>query len=79
MSCHEVVFVVKSQDQPLLSCLEKLQISDLMKLAKNCDGSIKLEKRSFSQLKHLQIEHCPQLVNMFKCSVFLKSLETLQI
>ncbi|PIA27225.1 hypothetical protein AQUCO_08200028v1 [Aquilegia coerulea] len=78
--CHamKVVFSVRF-NQSLLSCLEKLQIYDLKKLTNMCVSSIKLDKRSFSQLKHLQIEHCPQLVNMFSCSVFLKSLEVLQI
>ncbi|PIA27222.1 hypothetical protein AQUCO_08200025v1 [Aquilegia coerulea] len=83
--CHamKVVFFARfndlPQDQPWLSCLEKLQIYDLKKLTNMCVSSIKLDKISFSQLKHLQIEHCPQLVNMFSCSVFLKRLEVLQI
>ncbi|KAF5195166.1 disease resistance protein (TIR-NBS-LRR class) [Thalictrum thalictroides] len=80
----KVVFFVGSsdwaEDQPLLRCLEKLQISNLMKLTSMCVvSSQKLENGSFGQLKHLLLEHCPQLVNVFSSSVRLESLEVLQI
>ncbi|KAF5189514.1 hypothetical protein FRX31_020899 [Thalictrum thalictroides] len=81
--CHamQAVFSVgaKAQNQPMLKCLEKIQISNLMKLTHMCDSGRKLEHRSFGQLKHIQIEHCPQLVNVFSSSVCLKSLEVLEI
>ncbi|KAF5184745.1 Nb-arc domain-containing disease resistance protein [Thalictrum thalictroides] len=81
--CHamQAVFSVgaKVQNQPMLMCLEKIQISNLMKLTHMCESGRKLEHRSFGRLKHIQIEHCPQLVNVFSTSVCLKSLEVLEI
>ncbi|PIA59871.1 hypothetical protein AQUCO_00400620v1 [Aquilegia coerulea] len=79
----QAVFSVGANDlalhQPLLKCLEKLQIFSLMKLTHMCVSDRKLGKGSFSQLKYLHIEHCPQLVNVFSSSVCLKSLEVLEI
>ncbi|PIA33918.1 hypothetical protein AQUCO_03900043v1 [Aquilegia coerulea] len=81
--CHEikVIFDVPSVEinQPLLTCLEKLQISNLMKLAYVCAGERTLNKGSFSSLKHLQLEYCAQLVKTFSSGVFLENLEVLDI
>ncbi|PIA36343.1 hypothetical protein AQUCO_03400321v1 [Aquilegia coerulea] len=68
-----------AKDKPVLGCLEKLRISNLKKLTNMCISSGVLKDGSFGSLKHLQLEYCPQLVNVFSSGVRLESLEVLEI
>ncbi|KAF9618142.1 hypothetical protein IFM89_000258, partial [Coptis chinensis] len=68
-----------AQCQPVLRRLEKLKISELMKLTNICIGSGILKEGSFGSLKHLQLEYCPQVVTIFSSAVRLESLEVLEL
>ncbi|PIA36417.1 hypothetical protein AQUCO_03400359v1 [Aquilegia coerulea] len=79
----EVLFDIGANEleeyQPVLRCLENLRISNLKKMSKMCISSGVLKDGSFGRLKHLQLEYCPQLVNVFSSGVHLESLEILEI
>ncbi|KAF5195368.1 Disease resistance protein [Thalictrum thalictroides] len=81
--CHEIEVIfdvpITKINQPLLTCLEKLQISNLMKLTYMCTSEQTLNKGSFSSLKHLQLEYCARVVKIFSSGVFLENLKVLDI
>ncbi|KAF5181915.1 disease resistance protein (TIR-NBS-LRR class) [Thalictrum thalictroides] len=75
----KVIFDIGAKYQPVLKCLEKLHISKLKKLTNMCISSGVLKDGSFGRLMHLQLEYCPQIVNVFSSGVRLESLEVLEI
>ncbi|KAL5714187.1 hypothetical protein ACHQM5_016182 [Ranunculus cassubicifolius] len=73
-----------TQDQirlPILRNLEKLRISNLLKLTEVCmiSTTVPLTHGSFGNLKHLCLEFCPRVVTGFSSGVCLESLEELKI
>ncbi|KAL5716431.1 hypothetical protein ACHQM5_018120 [Ranunculus cassubicifolius] len=77
----EVVFddYALAKHQTMLRCLEKLRISRLMKLHNMCLTKGLLGNESFGQLRHLYMEYCPKVVNIFTSAVGLENLEVLEI
>ncbi|KAF5206449.1 Nb-arc domain-containing disease resistance protein [Thalictrum thalictroides] len=79
----ETVFDLKSSDlvkpEPILGCLEKLRISEVMKARNMCIIPGSLKKGSFGCLKHMHLEYCPSLMNVFTSGLCLENLEVVEI
>ncbi|XP_058103428.1 putative disease resistance protein At4g19050 [Magnolia sinica] len=73
----EIFFEGENESSNCLSCLEKIWLSNLARLRSVCEGTY--GSRSFALLKHIHLDYCLKIVTMFSSSVFLQSLETLEI
>ncbi|XXG51575.1 hypothetical protein AAC387_Pa03g0106 [Persea americana] len=61
----------------ILPFLEVIWVSDLPQLTAIC--KVVCDNKSFALLKHIYIEHCPKLEALFTSTMYLQSLETLEI
>ncbi|KAF5194850.1 hypothetical protein FRX31_015563 [Thalictrum thalictroides] len=79
----ETVFDLKPSDlakpEPILGCLEKLRISEVMKATNMCIIPGSLKRGSFGCLKHMHLEYCPRLLNVFTAGLCLENLEVVEI
>ncbi|PIA33919.1 hypothetical protein AQUCO_03900044v1 [Aquilegia coerulea] len=65
--------------QPVLGCLENLRISEVMNATNMCSFTGSLNRGSFGRLKHMHLEYCPRLLNVFTSGLCLESLEVVEI
>ncbi|KAF5182882.1 Nb-arc domain-containing disease resistance protein [Thalictrum thalictroides] len=79
----ETVFDLKPSDlakpKPILGCLENLRISQVMKATNMCIIPGSLKRGSFGCLKHMHLEYCPNLLNVFTSGLCLENLEVVEI
>ncbi|XP_058071223.1 probable disease resistance protein At5g45510 [Magnolia sinica] len=73
----EIFFEGDNASSDCLTRLEKIWMSNLARLRSLCEGTY--ASRSFALLKHIHLDYCLRLVTVFSSSVFLQSLETLEI
>jgi Leucine-rich repeat (LRR) protein len=83
--CHQMTVVLRmsseSEGSESLSSLKILQASNLNLLQSFVEPAIMSDSSliTLEQLKHIHLEHCPQLEKIFPCSLSLPALETLVI
>ncbi|XP_038973899.1 disease resistance protein RPS2-like [Phoenix dactylifera] len=78
--CDQAEVVFRGDDVQVIAAigrLENLWISNLANLRHLCEGMERL--MSFSSLKHLHVDCCPNLVSVFSSALRLENLVTLQI
>ncbi|PIA33885.1 hypothetical protein AQUCO_03900025v1 [Aquilegia coerulea] len=79
----EIIFCLKPSSlvkpQPVLGCLENLRISEVMNATNMCSFTGSLNRGSFGRLKHMHLEYCPRLLNVFTSGLCLESLEVVEI
>ncbi|XP_058099831.1 putative disease resistance protein At4g19050 [Magnolia sinica] len=73
----EMFFEGENASSDCLSRLEKIWMSNLARLRSVCEGTY--GSRSFALLRHIHLDYCLRLVTVFSSTVFLQSLETLEI
>ncbi|XP_058099830.1 putative disease resistance protein At4g19050 [Magnolia sinica] len=73
----EMFFEGQNASSDCLSRLEKIWMSNLARLRSVCEGTY--GSWSFALLRHIHLDYCLRLVTVFSSTVFLQSLETLEI